>query len=295
MSNQDMPSKPDLSLHTLSHFLDRFVYRNAKSSTKASDIVRGSSIMQPLAGGDSTGMVLSIRAAIRARAPVNTEEFWKKKIEDIPVDEVFFHRYFNQKGAALKSKSKNIKSQGEDDSASISDEDKIWDALVSSRPDLEPEDDVDMDDFDDDGEMLEDNEESDEDMAGLDNEDEYVSGSEAERGLTTDALADLNNFVSEEAVDDDDDDDSIPLDLEDLDSNSDALNSDDDIPSDIDQKLVELTKFKKTKSKNANGKIELAKDGDDRKTKRRKLKNLPIFASAEDFAELLGDDDDENM
>ena len=58
------------------------------------------------AGGDSTGMVLSIRAAIRARAPVNTEEFWKKKIEDIPVDEVFFHRYFNQKGAALKSKSK---------------------------------------------------------------------------------------------------------------------------------------------------------------------------------------------
>ncbi|KAI4086360.1 MAG: hypothetical protein L6R37_008421 [Teloschistes peruensis] len=44
LTHDAMPPKTDLSSHTLIHFLDRFVYRNPKSTTAA----RGASIMQPI-------------------------------------------------------------------------------------------------------------------------------------------------------------------------------------------------------------------------------------------------------
>ena len=43
LTNQPLPSSPDLSLHTLNHFLDRFVYKNPKKLKK-----KGSSAMQPV-------------------------------------------------------------------------------------------------------------------------------------------------------------------------------------------------------------------------------------------------------
>ena len=39
-----------MTLHTLTHFLDRFVYRTPKAAAST----RGSSLMQPLAGSDAT-------------------------------------------------------------------------------------------------------------------------------------------------------------------------------------------------------------------------------------------------
>jgi ribosome biogenesis protein MAK21 len=61
----------------------------------------------------------------------------------------------------------------------------------------------------------------------------------------------------------------------DLDDEDGLMDDEDDIIVDLDQ------------MDSANGED---KDGDTRKAKKRKLKSLPTFASAEDYAKLIGDD-----
>lgn len=72
----------DLNLNTLIHFLDRFVYRNAKK-LKA----KGASIMQPAAVSDKTGVVLNLKGP-GTGMEVNSKEFWSQNVEDVPVDQV---------------------------------------------------------------------------------------------------------------------------------------------------------------------------------------------------------------
>jgi ribosome biogenesis protein MAK21 len=77
----------DLGLNTLSHFLDRFVYRNAKKPRP-----KGTSAMQPAAHNDGTGMVHAGKAA-GATDVVNAETFRKRGEDDVPADQVrLFHR-----------------------------------------------------------------------------------------------------------------------------------------------------------------------------------------------------------
>ncbi|KAI9677086.1 MAG: hypothetical protein M1817_006925 [Caeruleum heppii] len=154
LQNDTMPPKPDLSTHTLIHFLDRFVYRNAKASSSQ----RGISIMQPLTGDQKGGILLSSGDNRKTQAPVNVEGFWRQKTEDVAVEEAFFHQYFNQVGkgraAAEKHKKKQAKSkqdgQESDEDDDDDDEDEIWQALVQSRPEVEGSEgdsDVDLDDL----------------------------------------------------------------------------------------------------------------------------------------------------
>ena len=84
----------DLSLNTLSHFLDKFVHKNPKKPK-----TKGASAMQPSASApDGTGVKLVKGEAMAGRsAPVNEEVWWKKRAEDVPVDEVFFYRFFKRK------------------------------------------------------------------------------------------------------------------------------------------------------------------------------------------------------
>ena len=154
LNDDKMPPKPDLASHTLTHFLDRFVYRNAKASAGGP---RGSSIMQPLAGGDNKGILLSNRSTQGGQQPVNSEAFWRKKAEDVAVDEVFFHTYFNQIGKGKQAAGKkNAAKTAEDSDNEDENEDEIWQALVDSRPEVEgPSDDdsdlemLDLDDSED--------------------------------------------------------------------------------------------------------------------------------------------------
>jgi ribosome biogenesis protein MAK21 len=73
----------------------------------------------------------------------------------------------------------------------------------------------------------------------------------------------------------------------DLDDEEAFVDSDDEIPVDLamddDTDIDEAAP-----SKSAN-----ATERDNRKAKKRKLKNLPTFASADDYAKLLGGDDSE--
>ncbi|KAL9028943.1 MAG: hypothetical protein Q9196_002749, partial [Gyalolechia fulgens] len=95
-----MPPKPDLASHTLIHFLDRFVYRNPKTTTSA----RGASIMQPLTSSSAfdapnhqNKLLLSSAPSFKERVkqPVNSEAFRKQEADKVAADEVFFHKYFS--------------------------------------------------------------------------------------------------------------------------------------------------------------------------------------------------------
>jgi ribosome biogenesis protein MAK21 len=246
-----MPPKPDLVSHTLANFLDRFVYRNAKSKAEGP---RGSSIMQPLSGGENGGVLLTSKAANRQQQPLNSEAFWRKKAEDVAVDEVFFHKYFNQVGkskqnAAEKKVRKNI---GESDDEDAENEDEIWQALVDSRPEVEGGSD----------------EDSDMEMLDLEDSDAELSVEESDIDVNMDDDVDVEESES-----------SLPFGEE---SPVDGESGDEINDDELFAKEVETTQE------------ETEKVADSRKSRRKKLKNLPTFASAEDYAEMLDNDEDED-
>ncbi|CUS13141.1 unnamed protein product [Tuber aestivum] len=241
LENRPMPSKPDLGMHTLTHFLDRFVYRNSKATPTLS---RGSSIMQPLGGGDTRGVILSTRGISKAQIPVNSEAFWRRKVEEVDADEVFFHKYFNQiapkKSAAEKKKAKKAGRDGGEDKEEDSEaEGEIWKAMVDSRPDIE-EGDVDNDGEDSIAGFSDISDDSGEGISNLAEDEDDVWGSE------------------------EDDEKEAPRSF---------------------QKALE------TELETATGKDkgENAAVGGGSNKKRRKLKHLPTFASAEDYAHMLED------
>ena len=172
--------KPDMESHTLIRFLDKFVYRNPKST----DSARGASIMQPLRATKDLGDIwLGSKGAGAMSKPVNSAAFWKKRAEDVAVDDAFFHEYFQHTAKESVPTAKKQNAEGEEN-----DEDEIWQALVSAQPDIEDDgseegfddlDDLDMasdgsspalsleSDMEDDGE--------DDGMDGLSDEDEIGS------------------------------------------------------------------------------------------------------------------------
>ena len=127
--SQPLTSTPDLALNTLSHFLDRFVYKNPK---KQNSKQKGSSAMQPAAGDAvSGGGVRLIKGEVGdgldsssgGGVTVNNEKWWKRRVEDVPIDQVFFHKYFNQKNEleearAVKAK-KRRKGKDDDESSEV--------------------------------------------------------------------------------------------------------------------------------------------------------------------------------
>jgi ribosome biogenesis protein MAK21 len=253
-----MPPKPDPTLHTLIHFLDRFVYRNAK--TKAGGL-RGVSIMQPLANTNAADLLIQGRSGAAKEAPLNTEAFWNKHVDDVAVDEVFFHQYFTQMG---KKKAKKDSRKDVDDSGAEDDdqEDEIWKALVDSRPDIEGDDDDDgFSDLEE--ELMQAEEDDQEDL-------------EADGGVEINLDSDVEGEQEENIAGDEAED----FDFAELESDEDAqLNSDDEIPFNI--------------ASEPNEAASPAEDTRKDKNKRKKLKHLPLFASAEDYAHLLDDDNEE--
>jgi len=93
--------------------------------------------MQPAAGDAISGGGVRLIKGEVADGPgvnsgggvtVNDEKWWKRRVEDVPIDQVFFHRYFNQKdelekARAAKAKKKKKGKEGEEESEVESDED----------------------------------------------------------------------------------------------------------------------------------------------------------------------------
>lgn len=281
ITHAPMPPKPDLSLNTLIHFLDRFVYKNPKTSTKTTG-TKGISIMQPLLAGDKSSVLVS-NAGGREKPAVNSDQFWKMNTENVGADEVFFHKYFSvvgrekEKRAAKKAKkerARRVEDADEDDDEE-GDEEEIWKALVGSRPEIDGDEDGGEEGFSD-LEALDDEEDENEDM-----EDDAKADAEVE-----DHEDDL-----EEA--------EMP-DLGDSDEDDALLASDDELPSDLD------TAFKaelQTNTKKRKGEPSPAPAPDDaaaeteskRGKKRQRLRNLPTFASLEDYEKMLGGEEEEGV
>lgn len=292
-----MSGKPDLTLHTLTHFLDRFVYRTPKAGAS----VRGASIMQPLAGGDTADRLVEAgKVTVRQGLPLNSENFWKKKANEVAAEDVFFHEYFNR---VNKDKARGKKGKGttdpvardEGDIDGISDnEDEIWKALVDSRPDLEADedsdDDLDMDDlesaYDDDEDDLEGEGEGsgDDDVIFNDESDEpsdeemaEFSGFEDEEEAAKPAPGASKKTAKKSAKEEkaaEEDEDAFDMDVSDDEA---FIDSDEDLPSDMELGGVDLPTAESAASS---------------KSKKRKLKHLPTFASADDYAALLADEDE---
>jgi ribosome biogenesis protein MAK21 len=217
--------------------------------------------MQPLAGGEGRGVFVSNRLTQHQQEPLNSESFWRKKIGDVAIDEVFFHKYFNHVGKAKKptrQQAKPLQSSegmnGEEDDAK--NEDQIWQALVESRPEVEghSEDDSDLEMLD-----LEDSDDHSSLGSGVDLEESNDGEDAGSEDFDVDALREIDGDLSSN------DGKDGPRDMSDL--FRDELNKDDDFAG----KAVE--------------------DRKNSRSKRRKLKNLPIFASTEEYAEMLEDDD----
>lgn len=260
MTSTGMPEKPDPSLHTLVHFLDRFAYRNAKLRE---DVTRGQSIMQPALASESTDALFIARDVAKLKQPLNTEDFWNKQPQEVAVDEAFFHTYFNQRKPVKSRAAEDVKSgtgSESSDEGSDDDENKIWKALVGSRRDLEGSDEG------DDGLELEMSETDDELISQM------LEGDEGAEDELFDDDFDLGGKA--EAVGFNDSDAFAQLEgLEEF-QGSQPVESFDGANSRLDEDKS---------SRNADG-----------ARKRRKLSQAPVFAAAEDYADMLDRDDSEN-
>ncbi|KAN0059992.1 RNA-binding ribosome biosynthesis protein mak21 [Thecaphora frezii] len=319
LQSESITSSADLSLNTLSHFLDRFVYRNPK--TKAAS--RGVSIMQPTATAaqSGAGVTRSRDRGMGEESYVNDAKFWQKSAEAVPVDQLFFHQFFN-----LKSKRPDVATKkGGDDELALSDideevvgrkkpakkeempssddesdeeEKEIWKAMKASMPGKED---------------LKGLEDSDDDEADGDDNNEFdYADSEAEREIKG-----LVDAASSDDSDDSDDDDG-PRVLEgmefsdaDEDNDDDAAVQQDDVSDDDgedvfeedEEDLLPFAEFEgsddeddEEEEQTTGGKKRAGKkrgaDGETTASRRKKRKALPMFASAEDYAHMLDSDDE---
>lgn len=268
--SKEMPPKPDPTQHNLMHFLDRFVYRKPRSKEA---VTHGSSIMQPLAGTAGTDMLIRPGDSGVKGAPLNTEAFWAKKVEDVAADEVFFHSYFNASSNKKRTTSDKPekKQRGDDEDSEDEQEDEIWQAIANSRPDVEGPD-------------------SDDDLSMADLESAYddSDAEEAEGSADDDSEAGIDLGGG-------DDDEELGAQFEDMDGSDmeelPELDSDDEeamFGSD-DEVAVPLGDDKEEES----GEVDKTARNKKQRNERKKLKQLPVFASADDYAKLLGGDDEE--
>jgi ribosome biogenesis protein MAK21 len=277
-------AKPDLALHSIKHFLDRFVYRNPKTKSAP----RGSSIMQPLPGTD-TSLVLGIRGHAKTEVAVNSEEWWRQQIDKIKPDEIFFHRYFVAKEEGeVKALGKKRKRAAEDTEL---DEDEIWEALVRSSKEEGGIGDVDVDGEDDDNVEWSD-EELDDDLIAEMNEGDSEMEEASDEDLDVDdemsgEEGDVNNFFDDEAEEVEDEDIEMDDSGDDVASNEEENISDN---SDISDGMADGFDFGEDAEDVMDSDEDIpvpAQHSTSDGRKKRKLKNLPTFASVEDYAHML--------
>ncbi|KAH9952381.1 CBF/Mak21 family-domain-containing protein [Russula dissimulans] len=284
LSHEPLTSSPDLTLYTLTHFLDRFVYKNPKKS-----VARGTSAMQPSAGGDISS-VRRVRADVQER-PLNVDDWWRCGEGGVAADQLFFQRYFSQKHGKEQAKVAKIdkrrpKDRGHDTKSSggaengSSDEDPeeamIWKAMKASLPRAD-----DDDDDDDDDSAVEDSicSSRPDENAPSDAEGDHLRPSDSERGSDVDWEFGDVGFSFAEASDADD-----------------LVNLDAEIPVDVTMKEqagsgAQLSPaFGIGKKRKRQG-----SEKEDVRTGKMKLRALPTFASYEDYARMIEDGSDENM
>ncbi|KZT01908.1 CBF-domain-containing protein [Laetiporus sulphureus 93-53] len=314
LTSSPITASPDLALNTLSHFLDRFVYKNPKKPK-----AKGASAMQPaFSANDRSGSVKMTKGEVADEGGlmVNEESWWNRRVEDVPVDQVFFHKYFTRKkertdekaakvgkrkGRGDASDSEGSTSNNEEPEAASGDEagpadhdeeeegedsdeeeTEIWKAMKATMPA----------ELDDDG-LMEGSEDEDEDEVPLDlesggnddDEDDQVEQSEKEAGKD-EAHSEADDFSLAEASDAEDLlplDTEIPMGLVEYDG-SDAEGSDqEEVWGGIGEDGSKAKKRKRGEEKGS------------ARSRKKKLKSLPTFASYDDYARMIEDGPEDNV
>ncbi|ELK36086.1 PREDICTED: CCAAT/enhancer-binding protein zeta [Myotis davidii] len=243
---------------TLMRFLDRFVYRNPKPHKGKENT--DSVVMQPR----RKHFIKDIRSLA-----VNSKEFLAKEESQIPVDEVFFYRYY-KKVAVVKAKQK--RDADEESIEDVDDEEfeKMIDTFEDDNCFTSGKDDLDFA-----GNMKkktkgvkgepedEDSEDSDDDFDNLD-DDEVSLGS-----------------MNEEFTEIDEDGGTF----------MDVLDDESEGSQDLNNEVSSKVNSNKSKRKSANDFDFAESFQGPRKKKKRNLSDSNLFVSAEEFGHLL----DENM
>jgi ribosome biogenesis protein MAK21 len=193
---------------------------------------------------------------------VNTEDWLTKKVEDIKPEDKFFYQYFTTKKTA-DGKGKKSNKASNFDSDDEMDENEIWSALVKSRPDVEDDsDDSELDFAEDDfSDSTSDDEPK---LDAIDDEDAKSEGSQEsdqEEGLDEDI------FYSFDGEQDNSDK-----------KRSFAESSEEDESSEEEKEEEENKEVSAKRAK--------------KKQRKNMLKSLPVFASADDYAQYLDQDSD---
>lgn len=270
--NVEELGKPDLGLFTLAHFLDRFVYRNAKKKPTS----RGTSIMQPLVGGSDINQSMLLKASdvILNRVPVNAQDWLNKKTKDIKPEDKFFHQYFANKKSAVVNQNNNDdknKDFNEDDEMN---EDEIWDALVKSKPDVE----------DDSGDELDFNDEDFSDMDDSDSDAENLDADEDQAGIEIDSDIENSEFSMAEEADDKISKDDFSDEGEEefhsfIDDAADVISDNEDESQEENKRSIdEVENSDEEETKKSS-----------KKARKQQIKALPTFASADDYTQYLSD------
>ncbi|WFD29791.1 RNA-binding ribosome biosynthesis protein mak21 [Malassezia sp. CBS 17886] len=307
LRGERVTSSADLTLHTLMHFLDRFVFRNPKKHSG----LRGNSIMQPALSGDAADSDVLVRRSHVPLAYMNSAAFWNQRADAVPVDQQFFHRFFEAKHKRAKAgegTQKEAPARDEDASADESGGDElelstddegereIWKAMKRSLGEegvgeADEEDDGLLDALAAEGEGEAD---SDGGGEGEGDSDEGSGGGESDEG------SDGGDSDEGSGVDNADEggegDHGAPSETDD----SEAHSADDDTAMFLedDDDLVPFTDFAQEEAnavagkKRGHGETESTSRNRGRAEQRRKRRALPEFASAEDYAHMLASDDE---
>ncbi|KAG7829918.1 hypothetical protein KL943_005289 [Ogataea angusta] len=262
--------KPNLGLFTLAHFLDRFVYKKAKMKPTT----HGQSIMQPLAGAH-TGQLL-VKTDVHGQLPTNTEDWINKKASEIRPEDRFFYEYFStRQEKALASKMDrelNRKVREDDDEESDIDEDSVWNALVKSNPEVEGPSEDELSDFE---------------MSELSDEEEQEEVEEEEE-------EDEDGLVTLRTVDDlEDDDEEAEQEEAEPSTGKFSDSSDSDIGELMGESEDESEEEEEEEEQEEEEEEESRKRSKQSTGQSKKLKSLPTFASADDYAEYLNSSEDE--
>ncbi|XP_059686855.1 CCAAT/enhancer-binding protein zeta isoform X2 [Gavia stellata] len=243
---------------TLMRFLDRFVYRNPKLRKGKENT--SSVVMQPKKKQFMKDM---------QNHAVNSKEFRAKDESKIPVDEVFFHRFYS------KFDKRREKQKRQDDEESVEDvDDDEFERALDTFEAADNAIDVGQDDLDFAGNIKKKtkggkkgqrSEESSADWEDSDDEDEFSDLDDEEVSLGS---------MEEDFGEDMDEDGGVFMDVSDDDNSLDPNN---------DKQLKSVSKKgKRKKDTNFVGSPEGSNRG-----RKRKLKDASILASAEEFGYLL--------
>jgi ribosome biogenesis protein MAK21 len=256
LERQNTPPKPEFAAHTLMHFLDKFVYRSPKSTESS----HGSSIMQPvLASGKAVQVVIPGKAS--QHTEVNSAAFWNLERGKVAAEDVFFHEYYTKidkpgqvaRAERMAKKKENKIKKGDEDGMLDDDDEDAEDEIWEALVNSKPEIEGGLD------------EDSDEvDMEGYD--------------------------------DDSDDDGELPGASQDLDERSDGSGGfegifDDSEADSLGNEPGAVDEGQAAEG-NAKGRRQSITWQQEQKRRKKELKALPTFASAEDYEAMVAEDSD---